>query len=89
MKAVATEKEALAYLLECSLATVAKMAIQKRRPKGEFERQKRIAEQTYLYCKQFNVDISRTRGQEVDAFSGGDVHRWAEKFMPEHQRSRT
>jgi len=79
---VRTEKDALAYLLDCTLATVESLAMRKSRPKGEFERQKQIAQQVLDWCDQFDIDISGTRGEDVRFMCGGDVDKWAARYMP-------
>jgi hypothetical protein len=81
------EKEALAYLLDCTLATVETLAMKKSRPKGEFDRQKEIAQRVLDWCEQFEIDISATRGEDVRFMCGGDVDKWATRYMPESHSS--
>lgn len=71
---------ALAYLIDCTLATVCDMAAKKRRPKHEFERQVSIAQTGILWALEFGIDLSKTRAADI----GRDgVMQWAEQFMPE------
>lgn len=44
-KQITNSEDAMFYLLECTLATVAHMAQTKSRPTGEFRRQKNIAQE--------------------------------------------
>lgn len=77
---VRNEGQALAYLIDCTLATVCDMAAKKRRPKYEFERQVSIAQTGILWALEFGVDLSSTRAADV----GRDgVRQWAEQFMLE------
>lgn len=83
---VKNEKEALAFLLDCTLATVETMAMKKSRLKGEFDRQKGIAEKAMGWCVQFNVDISTTRAHDICVRYKGDIDRWAERLMPDNNQ---
>jgi len=76
---VRTAPDALAYLLDCCLATVEMMAFKKSRPKNEYCRQISIAQIVYDNCLVFESDISRTRGDDVMK-SGGSVASWAKGF---------
>jgi len=76
---VRSAPDALAYLLDCSLATVEVMAFKKSRPKNEYVRQIMIAQSNYDYCVMFDADMSKTRGAEV-ALSRGSVANWAKGY---------
>lgn len=64
---VKSPADALAYALDCTLATVDDMAMKKSRPKSEYARQKSIAQQILDWCVMFNVNIESTRGKEIVA----------------------
>lgn len=72
--------QALAYITDCNLATVCDMAGKKSRPKAEFERQKRIAQQGVDWMHSMGVDCSSTRANDV--LKAGSVDAWAATFMP-------
>lgn len=57
--------DALAYITDCTLATVCDMASKKRRPKYEFERQISIAQTAITWMQEMGVDFSDTRAKEV------------------------
>lgn len=79
---VRTPEQALAYLVDCTLATISDLASKKSRPKGEFERQIRIAQQGIDWMKEMNIDPSTTRAEEITN-QGITVTQWAKQFMPE------
>jgi hypothetical protein len=72
--------QALAYITDCTLATVCDMAMKKKRPKHEFERQISIAQTAINWMVQMGVDVTTTRAEDV--LEAGDVKTWAEKYMP-------
>lgn len=77
--------QALAYITNCTLATVCTMALKKSRPKYEFERQVEIAQRAIDWMKLMDIDFSTTRAAEVVAL--GSVQAWAETFMPEKKKA--
>jgi hypothetical protein len=77
---VITPADALAYITDCTLATVGDMAGKKSRPKHEFERQMAIAQTAITWMQEMGVDVSTTRAEDVVA--AGSVQKWAEKYMP-------
>jgi hypothetical protein len=81
MHSVQTEKEALAYLLDCQLATVEQLALRKSPPLGELDRHKIIAKKALDFCIKFGVDISSTRGHDVVTKADGSVDRWARECL--------
>lgn len=81
---VRTPADALAYITDCTLATVCDMASRKRRPKYELERQIGIAQTAITWMKQMGVDFRTTRAADADAEGG--VQKWAEKYMPDPNR---
>lgn len=72
--------QALAYITDCTLATVCEMAMKKKRPKHEFERQMSIAQTAINWMVQMGVDVTTTRAEDV--LKDGDVQAWAAKYMP-------
>ena len=77
---VRTPADALAYITDCTLATVCDMAGKKSRAKHEFERQMAIAQTAITWMQEMGVDVSTTRAESVIA--AGSVQKWAEKYMP-------
>ena len=73
---VRTPEQALAYITDCTLATVVEMAMRKKKSKSEFSRQIAIAQTAIDWMKQMGVDFSTTRAAEI----GGTVKDWAEKI---------
>ena len=77
---VRNEGQALAYLVDCTLATVCDMAMKKSRVKSEYARQQAIAQTAIHWMDQFCVDYSSTRAKDVKA--AGSVAAWARGFEP-------
>jgi hypothetical protein len=71
--------QALAYVTDCTLATVTDLASLSRPPKHELQRQIGIAQKAIDWMGQFGVDYSKTRAQDVKE-QGGSVEKWADKF---------
>lgn len=69
---------ALAYLTDCTLATVEHLATLKSRKKSEYARHTEIAQVSVDYCEQFGIDISQTRAQKVRDDFSNNVKKWAE-----------
>jgi len=72
---------ALAYLTDCTLATVCQLAMKKSASKSELRRQIDIAQSAIDWMERFGVDYSHTRAADVKAL-GGKVESWAEQFKP-------
>ena len=70
--------DALAYLTDCTLATVADMAMKKSRASNEFIRQKEIAQRAINWMDGIGVDYSTTRAWEVKNM--GSVSAWADQY---------
>ncbi len=77
--AVRTPEEALAYITDCTLATVAHMSMLKSKKKGEFTRQISIAQAAVDWMLLMKVDMSGTRAEDVVSGYDGNVRRWAEE----------
>lgn len=77
--------EALAYLTECTLATVADLKMKKSASKSETVRQIAMAQNGVDWCKAESIDLSlikATRVQEVIDKFNGKVEDWAQKYKP-------
>lgn len=66
---VRTINDAFAYVLDCNLATVEHMLSLKSPPKSELRRQCSIAYHSYLWAKQFGVDLKGTRAKDTELMS--------------------
>ena len=73
--------QALAYITDCTLATVCTMAFKKKRPVYEFERQINIAQTAIDWMVAMGVDVKTTRA--ADVIEAGGVAEWAKKYMPD------
>jgi len=79
---VRTPEQALAYLTDCTLATVCDLAAKRSRPKHEFDRQKTMAQTAINWMLEMKVDFHDTRARDVVDKHGGSVDAWAATFMP-------
>lgn len=76
---VRTPADALAYMTDCTLATVCRMAMRKSRPKGEYERQIAIAEAGVRWMIEMGVPRNETsRAESVGKC--GSVAAWAKRY---------
>ena len=75
---VRSPEQALAYITDCTLATVADLAMRKSRPKHEYTRQKAIAQQAITWMDNMRIDYSGTRASDVR--EAGSVDAWAERI---------
>ncbi len=78
-KDVRTEAQALAYLVDCTLATVTDMAMKKSRKKHEYARQISIAQAGVNWMRDFGIDPTWTRADEVRD-CGWSVAEWSKQF---------
>lgn len=82
---VQTSEDALAYLLDCNLATVDDFCMKKNIVKSAYERAIEIAQINLDWCVIFNSDVSKTRGKEL-VENNWSVAQYAtnerEKFFP-------
>lgn len=81
---VRSPEAALAYMIDCTLATVIRLAMKKSRRKREFERQINIAQKGINWARDMHIDLSTTRTQEIEDKYDGSVEAWAKACMPEH-----
>ncbi|HHP5493852.1 TPA: hypothetical protein ACSCYS_004259 [Aeromonas veronii] len=72
---------ALAYLTDCTLATVCDLASKKSASKSELNRQISMAQTAIDWMDRFGVDYTGTRA--VAAKKLGSVSAWAETFKPQ------
>lgn len=79
---VRTEAQALAYLVDCTLATVTSLASKKSASKYETRRHIAIAQQAIDWMREFQTDVSNTRAAEIITEHNGSVEHWAEQFRP-------
>lgn len=70
--------QALAYITDCCLATVADMATKKRKPKHEYSRQISIAQTACNWMRDFGIDASSTRAEDI--IGKMTVEEWAKQF---------
>lgn len=80
-------EDALAYLVDCTLATVEDFCLKKRVVKSDFERHILIAQTALDSAVRFGSNLSGTRGEEIVS-TGLTVEQWAEQmrnhFHPEN-----
>ena len=77
---VRTPGDALAYITDCTLATVGDLAMKKSRGKHEYARQKSIAQRSIGWMVEMGVDFRLTRAKDVVEKFGGSVDLWAQSF---------
>lgn len=79
---VRTPEQALLYLTDCTLATVASMAMKKSKSKSEFERQINIAQTAVDWIVQFeNIHIQiDSRIYQVTSLPNRSVKEWASQY---------
>lgn len=83
MKNFKTPEEALAYIADCTLATVATMASKKSKSNYEFKRQIDIAQTAVDALKQFNTEIKGSnRVYDVLRLPDQKVETWSKKYLP-------
>jgi hypothetical protein len=76
---VSTPAEALAYITDCTLATVEDLTARKSAGKHETQRQIAIAQRGVDWMRDMDVDFSTTRAAEVVKDYGGSVEAWARR----------
>lgn len=78
---IRTPEQALLYLADCTLATVADMAMKKSKSKSEYARQIGIAQTTVDWIKDFNINIEvGSRVYDVLALQDQKVVTWAKSY---------
>lgn len=78
MKQIDNAGDALAYMVDCTLATVDDMALRARPPVHEYARQRLIAQTGVDAMQRFGVPTKGTRADDVVAEHGGCVDRYAQ-----------
>lgn len=76
---VKSASDALAYMVDCTLATVCDMASKKKRPVYEYARQIAIAQHGVAWLVQFGAVTNNTRANDVIK-AGGSVAKWADQW---------
>jgi hypothetical protein len=76
---VRTPEDALLYITDCTLATVADMAMKKSRRKHEFERQISIAQTACDWISEMGIDPKTTRA--TDIVGKRTVAEWCKPFL--------
>lgn len=72
--------DAVAYMTDCTLATVERMSHSKRRPKREWQRQIDLAQHGILWMEEYGATVSEhDRAYEVR--NAGSVRQWAEGLI--------
>jgi hypothetical protein len=79
---VRTPEQALAYMTDCTLATVGHMACGKRRPKHEYARQISIAQTGVDWIRFMHLSPCGTRAEDVIEKHGASVAEWASQYEP-------
>lgn len=78
---VRTPEQALLYLADCTLATVADMAMKKSKSKSEFQRQIAIAQSAVDWVKDFNIEVKvGSRVYDVLAQPDKKVETWSRSY---------
>lgn len=78
---VRTPEQALLYLADCTLATVADMAMKKSKSKSEFQRQISIAQSAVDWIKDFNIEVKiGSRVYDVLALPDRNVETWSRSY---------
>ena len=77
---VLSANQALAYITDCTLATVASLCMKKSSSKYETQRQISIAQTAIDWMVSFDVDFSETRAHDVVKKFDGKVSLWADKY---------
>lgn len=79
---------ALAYLTDCTLATVCDLATKKSASKSELRRQISMAQTAIDWMQSFKVDISTTRAADVVAKYRGSVAEWSDQWKTPNVRAK-
>lgn len=82
---VKTPEDAIAYMTDCTLATVVRLAMKKSRAKHEFERQVSIAQKGVDWMREFTCEINK-QSRAFKVIEAGSVSAWAEQFKPENKQ---
>ena len=80
---VKTPQDALAYMVECELATLSRLVTIKRTPKCELARHTAIAQRGIDWMLHFNMYV-HTNSRAFDAAAAGGVQAWLDKIKHEN-----
>ena len=75
---MSTNEQMVVYMTDCTLATVDKLAMLKSRPKGEYQRQKNIAQKGVDWIKNNNINAEGSRPLEVIEKFNGNVEEYSQ-----------
>jgi len=78
---VHNDHEAIAFLVECTMATISGLLLKSKPPRGELERQISIAETGMAWI---GKDYEGGCGRVEKARRLGGVRQWAQEFKPEY-----
>ncbi len=73
---VRSAEQALAYLVDCTLATVQDLAMKKCRRQNEYRRQVSIAQKGVIWMKAFGISDPGNRANSIS----GSVADWAKQY---------
>ena len=75
-----TNEEIIAYIADCTLATVCDMACKRSRGAYEYKRQQIIAQKIVDHIRQYNIPSDHTRVYEVSNKFDWSVQKWADSL---------
>lgn len=75
--------DALSYLVDCQLATVACLAMKKSRGAYDYNRHVKIAKTGVEMMREFNVCLDGNRAAQVVSQHNGSVSAWAKTYESE------
>jgi hypothetical protein len=78
----------VAYITDCTLATVASLRMTRSASKNETKRQIAIAQVAVNKGRQMGVNFSTTRAADVIENFDGDCSKWAEQYAPPPKRDK-
>ena len=84
MRDTSTLEKSLAFMTDCTLATVDDLAMRKRPPVREFRRQCSIAQEGVDAMRRFGVTPAGTRAECVLDSHGGSVVEYAQAVRHQH-----
>jgi hypothetical protein len=80
---IRSAEDLVAYITDCTLATVASLKMKRSASACETKRQIAIAQTALEKGRQLGVDFSKTRAQSVIETYQCKVELWADQFAPE------
>ena len=77
---IRNSEQALAYIVDCTLATVGYMATLKNKSKSQYKRQIAIAQKGCDWMRDMNISPCTTRAEDIINIQS--VEEWAKQFEP-------